>query len=488
MKQTTLSQNGNSLLNYAITRLSPEVFSHPIWVHFGKKEVAISLNMVADLLNVAKNLQERDPSTACQVLLICAFYYNHAGQRYDALRNTQRALALAEHTGLSRETIWAIWGACAICIQQEKYDEASVYLEKLQAIMNRQNEWVLADFVDVVKQSLRDSTIAGKTHNSGSPLDRSFDDSLASAFDWLQHWGDLALAPKTNFGIPAQISHRDKRSSLDTHSSNPKPDLTYRLEAGEKLAAVNVVAQMLGSFSIVIQETQLKLPSTRGLSVLKYLLLHHKRNIPREVLMDAFWPDADPDAARNNLNVAMHSLRQAVRSVTDQEVIHFENGTYGFPANLELWLDVEEFEHCAREGRRLEAQNQPTGAETEYEIAINIYRGDLLADTPYEDWMAIDRERLRLAYLATLDRLSKIYFDREQYAACIRLCQLILNRDLCREDAHCCLMRCYSRLGQVPLALRQYQICVEALQSELEVDPAPETIQLYQQIHRHQRV
>jgi DNA-binding SARP family transcriptional activator len=49
-------------------------------------------------------------------------------------------------------------------------------------------------------------------------------------------------------------------------------------------------------------------------------------------------------------------------------------------------------------------------------------------------------------------------------------------------------MRCYSRLGQGPLALRQYQICAEALRAELEVDPAPETTQLYEQIRLHEYV
>ncbi len=102
---------------------------------------------------------------------------------------------------------------------------------------------------------------------------------------------------------------------------------------------------------------------------------------------------------------------------------------------------------------------------TEYEIAINLYRGDFLSDTPYDSWTVLDRERLRISYLETLDHLSQIYFSQERYSACAPLCQLILSRDLCREDAHCRLMQCYSRLGQGPLALRQYQICVEALRS-----------------------
>jgi DNA-binding SARP family transcriptional activator len=488
VNQTALSQKGSALLDYAIARLRPDVFLHPVWVGFGKKEASASREIIGNLFSTAKNLQVNDPSAACQVLLICAVYQNHAGQRHNALRTAKQALALAQHCDLSKEIIWAIWGTCAISIQQGNYEQAASYLLDLQAALNEQNEWILANFIDEVKQSLCTPLGVRSQQHSASPHGQPFDDLLALTLDWLQHWGYSILAPKTDFGIQAQNSNMDKRSPLDTSPGNPKPDLTYRRESGDAPKSVNVVAQMLGPFSIIIQESQLKLPASRGLSLLKYLLLHHKRNTPREVLMDVFWPDANPEAARNNLNVAMYSLRQALRPVTDLEVVRFENGAYGLSANLDLWLDVEEFEHCAREGQRLEIRNQLTGAVAEYEIAINIYRGDLLADTPYDDWMAIDRERLRLAYLDTLDRLSKIYFDREQYAACIRLCQLILNRDLCREDAHCCLMRCYSRLGQVPLALRQYQICVEALRTELEVDPAPTTKQLYDQIRCHEYV
>ena len=103
----TLSQNGNSLLSYAISRLSPEVFSHPVWVRFGKKELSGSPSMIDDLLSAAKNLEEDDPSGACQIMLISAVYQNYAGQRYKALRTTQQALALAERTSLVKETLWA---------------------------------------------------------------------------------------------------------------------------------------------------------------------------------------------------------------------------------------------------------------------------------------------------------------------------------------------------------------------------------------------
>ena len=59
----------------------------------------------------------------------------------------------------------------------------------------------------------------------------------------------------------------------------------------------------------------------------------------------------------NNLNVAMHNLRQALQKVTDMTVICFEEGAYRLASNLEIWLDVEEFDHCVKDGRQSEAVN-----------------------------------------------------------------------------------------------------------------------------------
>jgi DNA-binding SARP family transcriptional activator len=293
-----------------------------------------------------------------------------------------------------------------------------------------------------------------------------------------------------------------KRTGVNTDSSGPpgtteeseidvRPVHAYPPAADlvqDSFPCIPVSAHMLGDFNVTIQETNLKLPASRSLSLFKYLLLHHKQHTPREVLMEVFWPDAEPETARNNQNVAIHSLRRAIRSVIFLPVIVFRDGAYGFENNVEVWLDVEEFERCVNAGQRLEARHQRTAAIAEYEAAISLYKGDFLEQNPYEEWTVLERERLRVAYLETLDRLSQIYFGQERYAMCITVCKLILTRDRCREDAHSLLMRCYSRQGQDHLALRQYQICVEALRMELDVAPAPETTKLYEQVRQHKRV
>lgn len=557
MKQTILSNKESPLLDYAFSKLNPDVFSHPVWVLFSKKTRNASPGITDELFSAAQRLQGGNPSDSCQLMLICSAIQNHANQHEIALTTIQHVITLAKRTSLTREYLWANWGASAICIQQGNYKQASTYLDDLQSALSRENEWVLAGFVDVIKQSLFHPLI-----ETGS-IDKIFtgtpcNDLVSLTILWLQQWGFQSQASETEFEPPFRnsknlastqskfaqsffsvqhwqiywntITHsfREKHSLLrssflrtsrsnqkikyqtaqatrqssvsaisnsirdeaSSHTSlHPlKSSLIYEHNPDKSITVIPLTVQMLGHFSLTIQDLPIKLPASRGLSLLKYLLLHHKQDTPREVLMDVFWPDADPEAARNDLNVAMHGLRQALRSNTNVTVIRFENGAYGVVPNLEIWFDVEEFEHCIKEGKRLEIHNQLTAAITEYEIALNLYQGDFLVDTPYDSWTILDRERLRVAYLDTLDRLSQIHFGQSRYVTCVTLCQLIINRDPCREDAHCRLMRAYSRLGQGSLALRQYHVCVEALQSELEVDPEPETTQLFEQVRLHRHI
>ena len=147
-------------------------------------------------------------------------------------------------------------------------------------------------------------------------------------------------------------------------------------------------------------------PSGRGRSLFKYLVTHRDPWPRRELLMDAFWPEAAPAAARNSLNVAVHGLRRAFRASAGVEVVVLEDGAYRLGPGLRLWLDVDEFELHVAAGRRLEAAGDLAGAAAAYERALALYQGDLLADDPYEDWPVPAREHLLLTYLDVLDRLS----------------------------------------------------------------------------------
>lgn len=230
-------------------------------------------------------------------------------------------------------------------------------------------------------------------------------------------------------------------------------------------------------------------PSRRGKSILKYLLLHRNRSVAKEVLMELFWPEADPEAARNNLNVAIYGLRQALRdSRPNFSHIVFQDGLYMLNSSMHMWVDVEAFMVHFRTGRDYEQQGQPALACREYALAESLYQGELFEDDRYEDWILPKRQTLQDHYLTLLNALSGYYLEQENYPACIAACKKLLDVEPCLEVAHRHLMRCYSRQGQRYLAMRQYRQCEEMLLDMLDVPPTRQTSELYELIQRDQYI
>ena len=251
----------------------------------------------------------------------------------------------------------------------------------------------------------------------------------------------------------------------------------------------DLAVHLLGPLVVTVNDVAVEgWHSGRQRSLFGYLVTHRQPWPTREVLMEAFWPESSPAASRNSLNVALHGLRRTLRSATNAPVIVYSGGIYRIDPRLRLWLDLEEFDLRVAHGHRMEKAGDSGHAAEDYEFAAELYRGEFLEDDPYEEWAALPRERLRLAYLDTLGRLSSLYFRADRYAAAANLCQRIIERDPCREDAHRRLMRCYSRQGQPHLALMQYQACARALTKELGVEPEPATTKLRDQIRQHEPV
>jgi DNA-binding SARP family transcriptional activator len=230
-------------------------------------------------------------------------------------------------------------------------------------------------------------------------------------------------------------------------------------------------------------------PSNKGKAIFKYLIAHRKRPVVKEVLMELFWPGAHPDAARNNLNVAIYGLRQALRKACPSfSHVLFQDDCYLLNPDLQIWVDVEEFTERYRTAREIEKRGDQVAAMREYHVTEDLYTGEFLEEDRYEDWIFPRRQRLQDDYLSLLDHLSRYHLDREDETACAIVCRKMLAVDPCREEAHRRLMRCYSRQGQHYLALRQYHLCVEALKEELGVLPAHKTTALYEKTRASNRI
>jgi DNA-binding SARP family transcriptional activator len=210
--------------------------------------------------------------------------------------------------------------------------------------------------------------------------------------------------------------------------------------------------------------------------VVKLLALAPGHRLHREQLMDALWPDLDPEAAAANLRKALHHARRALADDGSQLV---SSGDLLLLGPDDLWIDVDGLRSAAARARR----DRDVAA---YEEAVDLYRDGLLPEDIYEDWASGPRAELEGEYVALLEELASLLEARGELDGAIRAARRLVSADPLREDAHVLLMRLYVLAGRRGDALRQYERLRDRLAAELGVEPGVDAQRLYEEVRTRQ--
>jgi DNA-binding SARP family transcriptional activator len=243
----------------------------------------------------------------------------------------------------------------------------------------------------------------------------------------------------------------------------------------------DVTALILGPLELSVAGRHVvRWNSLKARAVFQYLLIHRGRPVRRDVLMDLQWPNHTYTSARNNLNVALYSLRNTLEGPWQGlQPILYQDGCYVLNSELKWWIDRDEFLAEFSKAHMIRSSDHPKKAISHFQKAVELYRGSLFEDDPTGDWYLVEQRHLNELYLQALESLGEIYFDLGESASAQQFAQLALARDPCCESVHRLLMRCYAAEHKQQLVSRQYSICVNALRDELGVSPGAETIRLF---------
>ncbi len=282
-------------------------------------------------------------------------------------------------------------------------------------------------------------------------------------------------------------------ASMAAAAANGSPQPTTELPAAAELEsradvdtsdAVDLHIYCLGRFRAYCYERAVDdWTGNKSRSLFKYLLTFRDAPVHADQLLDCFWRDSSPEAARRSLYQTVYLVRQTFQTAgAARPVVVQTNGGYQLNPDLDVQVDSEIFLCRYREGIGAAARGDDRTMIDALQAAEVLYEGDFLPEDLYEEWPVARREQLRDAYLDLLDRLSRQFWLAHDDDACIADCRKLLEIDNCREDIHRRLMRAFARRGERSLALRQFQRCVEALRRELDVEPLPETVNVYEKI------
>ncbi len=209
----------------------------------------------------------------------------------------------------------------------------------------------------------------------------------------------------------------------------------------------------------------------RTLPLLGYLLLNRKAAVKREQLAALLWPDQDEEQSRANLRRHLYHLQHALNPNDELPPLIVADGTaVQWNAAVPLQLDVEQFEGLSRSPATLNE-------------AVASYTGDLLGGV-YDEWVFPARERLRLLYIADLSALALESRSRRDFKAALTYVQRVLQADPWREDAIRQAMILRFEIGDRAGALAEYLDFARRLQREMDLEPMPETVAVYELV-RH---
>src|SRR6266851_4636108 len=241
--------------------------------------------------------------------------------------------------------------------------------------------------------------------------------------------------------------------------------------------AASLKLTLLGGFQAQLEAGAVfVLPTKKSQALLAYLALPAGPAHPREKLAALLWGDMQDAQSRGNLRHALSRIRKALPRTARSGMVLDGPSVALDPAVVDV--DVARFERLVADGR-------PEALE---QIA-DLYRGYLLAglalaERPFEEWLTSERERLHELAIQGLGRLLAHQQKAGATEPAIQTGLRLLALDPLQEPVHRAVMRLYARLGRREAALRQYQLCVDALKRELSAQPEAETTQLHQEILR----
>jgi len=252
------------------------------------------------------------------------------------------------------------------------------------------------------------------------------------------------------------------------------------LEAGNGgVAAVRV--RLLGGF--LVERAESALPDSAwqqrrsAKALIKLLATHPRHALHREQILEILWPDVRTESSLNSFAKALHAARRALepelRPRDSSAYLHLRDDVLSLDTKHVL-VDADLFQQLAESALQ---RGHPS-----FETALAAYPGELLPEDRYKDWSEERRSHLAELYIRLQLKRADSLHQRGESSLAVDHLHAALQQDPVREEAHRRLMLIYASTGMRYKAVRQFQLCQDALKRELDMRPDAKTTALFRSI------
>lgn len=198
----------------------------------------------------------------------------------------------------------------------------------------------------------------------------------------------------------------------------------------------------------------------------RYLVCAGGDLVPRDVLVDALWPEAPPADPDANLNVLVNRARRVVGAT-------LVTGPGGYRVDLERCeVDAERFLAEVAGGTAQLRSGAWAAAGQRFEKALGFWRGEPLQEDLYEPWAEAPRRRLLDAHLEALEGGARAALAVGEPARAVRFARTACAREPLREAGHLLLAAALRDAGDRPAALEVIRELAARTRAELGLEPS----------------
>jgi DNA-binding SARP family transcriptional activator len=227
----------------------------------------------------------------------------------------------------------------------------------------------------------------------------------------------------------------------------------------------------LGRIRLEIGERVVEGTSIRrkALALLCYLLTRPHYSATRDQVIEALWPELDPDLAMNSVHQTVYFLRRVFEPNYSEAS---SPGYINFSAEL-LWLDGNLVSSDSTRAwsliHRLLVERDPD----EIAALSESYTGPFALEFSYEDWAVSYREDLHAAYLHEIESDVSRSIEYGEVDRGVLLARRALSVDAEADNIEVSLIRLYRLAGAHSAAAEQYSHYAAVIRELTGSDPPP---------------
>jgi DNA-binding SARP family transcriptional activator len=236
------------------------------------------------------------------------------------------------------------------------------------------------------------------------------------------------------------------------------------MSAAASVRDESVRLALLDAFELRCDDEVVSLPPSA--QRLLALLALHDRPLLRPHVAGTLWLDTPEERASANLRSSLWRLNRPGPKLVEAT---------SFQLRLAPEVRVDVRETAALAHQLLAASDAPTGSETD--LDPERLTGELLPDW-YDDWVLLERERLRQLSLHALEALGERLLDASKMGAALEAALAAITMEPLRESSHRLLIRIHLAEGNAAEAIRAFELCRRLFREQLGLEPSPQLAQL----------